>query len=131
VTYLTELTCLELLPIPKDAEIALEALGRKGCPDVCLVMSSPKPDEWKGFSDIYYELVKQTRLPWATYNKLIRYMVEQEFVEKNVTTVKNRKAILLRLTEQGRRLAKMYLTLHKHLGELGFKLDTPAQAATE
>ncbi|MGB9023183.1 MAG: hypothetical protein WCC94_07090 [Candidatus Bathyarchaeia archaeon] len=117
---------MKLLQVSQEFEVALEALGRKGCPEICLAIMSPQGDEWKNFSDVYYELVSQTRLPYATYSKLTNFLIDKGFIEKNTATIKNRKTILVRLTERGKELLKMYLTLQ------GWKLEDlePGQASS-
>lgn len=110
---------MDLIAVPKNFQVIFEALGRKGCPDICLAIMSPKGDEWRGFSDVYYRLVAQTRLPWATYAKLIDYLIEKGFIEKTTRTVNNRKAIFLRLTDLGQELVKTYVTTQgKKIGDL-------------
>jgi predicted transcriptional regulator len=105
-----ERLALKLLPLPPRFRVMMEALGRGSCADICLAIMSPS-GEWRGFSDVYYVLVTQTRLPWATYSKLMGYLIAKGFVEKTTKTVNNRKAILVRLTDLGKELVKTYVTL--------------------
>ena len=110
---------MNLIQVPKNFRAIFEALGRKGCPEICLAIMSPRGDEWRGFSDIYYGLVAQTRLPWATYAKLVDYLTEKGFVERTTRIVNNRKAIFVRLTDLGKELVKTYVTSQgKKLGDL-------------
>ena len=102
---------MKLIPVPKKTRELLGALGRTGCPDICLLIMSPKGDEWKNFSDVYYALVAQTRMPWATFSKLTDYLVARGFIEKTRKTVNNRKTNFVKLTALGRDLVKIYVEL--------------------
>jgi DNA-binding MarR family transcriptional regulator len=116
---------LILLPIAPKFKKILAAIGRGYCADICLAIMSPRGDEWRRFSDIYYEIVAQRRLPWATYSKLVRYLIANKFVEKSERTVGNRKAVLVRLTDLGRELVKLYLALQgKQLEQLEFQSNS-------
>lgn len=101
---------MKLFQIPKRDKQLLAALGRAGCPEICIIAMSKK-DEWKNFSDVYYALVAQTRMPWATYSKLVDYLTTQDFIEKNDRIINNRKSVSLKLTPSGKELVKMYLTV--------------------
>jgi DNA-binding MarR family transcriptional regulator len=93
---------------------------------------SPDREQWRGFSDIYYRMVKQARLPWATYSKLANHLIDHGFVEKKTMIVNNRKAILIRLADKGRQLVKMYVSLYgKQLEDLEPEEEAPAQPTTE
>ena len=110
---------MKLIPVSKRSRELLAALGRSGCAEICLCIMSRKAEEWKNFSDVYYALVSQTRMPWATYSKLTGYLVSQGFIEKSRRIVNNRKAYYVRLTPSGRELVKMYVGLiGKSLEEL-------------
>jgi len=123
---------LKLLPVSEDVETFLETLGRRGSASISLAIMSPNEQEWRGFSDVYYRMVKQTRLPWATYSKLANHLIDEGFVEKKTTTVNNRKAILIRLTDRGRQLVKMYVSLYgKQLEDLEPEEETPATRGSE
>lgn len=99
---------LKLVQVSQSHKTIFEALGRNGCPEICVSIRTAK-NEWRGFSDVYYQLVAQTRLPWATYAKLANYLVEKGFVEKKTEPVKGRNAIFLRLTDLGQELVSTYM----------------------
>jgi predicted transcriptional regulator len=101
---------MKLIPIPKRSRELLAALRKNLCAEICLAIMSPN-DRWKNFSDVYYALVSQTRLPWATYSKLTTYLAANGFVEKSSRTTNNRKSISLKLTPLGKDLVKMYVSL--------------------
>ena len=60
-------------------------------------------------SDVYYDLVGQTRMPWATYAKLTNYLVDAGFLGKTKRAIGRRKINLVRLTSLGKELVKLYL----------------------
>jgi DNA-binding MarR family transcriptional regulator len=101
---------MKLIPVPRKSRELLTALGRKGCSEICLIIMSQK-DEPKNFSEVYYALVSQSRMAWATYSKQVNYLADHGFIEKSTKTIDNRKSIFLRLTTTGRELVKMYVVL--------------------
>jgi len=99
---------LKLLQVSEGQKKIFEAIGRNGCPEICVSIQTPG-NEWRGFSDVYYQLVAQKRIPWATYAKLTNYLIENGFIEKKTAPVKGRDVIFLRLTELGQKLVTTYL----------------------
>jgi predicted transcriptional regulator len=118
------MTSLKLLPITRRDQELLMALGRKGCPEICVVVKSDKRDEWKIVSDVFYALKSQRPIPWATYAQLIEYLIENGFLEKSQRVVGRRKFNLVRLTPLGDDLVRLYVE-----GFLGKKVEdlTPEQ----
>jgi DNA-binding MarR family transcriptional regulator len=99
---------LKLVQVSESHKKIFEALGRSGCPEICVSIQTPT-NQWRGFSDIYYQLVAQKRMPWATYAKLTNYLIEKGFIEKKTEPVKGRDAIFLKLTDLGQKLVSTYL----------------------
>jgi hypothetical protein len=95
----------------------LAVAGRKGCANICLAVKSPKGEDWKVVSDVFYELKAQDPMPWATYSKLTRYLVDAGFLEKSKQMVGRRKLNAIRLTRSGEELVKFYV------GAFGKRLD--------
>jgi len=116
---------MRLLPISNRFREILAAIGRGNCPDICLTIMS-EGDEWKRYSDVYYTLVAHIRLPWATYSKLTKYLIEKGFIESQTRKDNKRKVILVRLTNKGKELVKMYVELQgRKLQELELKNEPP------
>ena|SRR5208337_2230960 len=100
---------MKLIQIPKRYQEILTALGRAGCPEICLTIMSPKDREVKRSSEVYYSVASQLRMPWATYSKLTKYLTEKGFIEFNRATYNNRNVYFVKLTALGRDLVKMYI----------------------
>lgn len=102
---------MKLIPIPKRSQELITALGRGGCPEICLAIMSPRQDEWKRSSEVYYAVSSQLRMPWASYSKLTQYLIEKDFIKQKRDTYNNRKVYFVKLTDLGRDLVKMYAAL--------------------
>lgn len=117
---------MKLLAMPKKQRTMLATLGRSGCAEICVAVMSPRGDEWKIMSDVYYDLTAQTRMPWATYAKLTNYLVDMGFLEKSKRTIGRRKINLIRLTSSGKELVKLYLkVLGKGVEDLQAEPEKP------
>ena len=95
----------------KRSQELIMALGRAGCPQICLTIMSPKESEWKRSSEVYYSVSSQLRMPWATYSKLTKFLSERGFIEFNKAIYNNRMTYFLRLTPLGRDLVAAYAGL--------------------
>jgi hypothetical protein len=101
---------MKLIPMPEKSHKLMAAVGRPGCPQICLTIMSPKGD-WKRSSEVYYTLSSQLRMPWASYSKLTKFLSDDGFIEFNQTVYNNRKTYFVRLTPLGRDLVAMYVSL--------------------
>jgi hypothetical protein len=102
---------MKLIAIPEKTQELITALGRAGCPQICLTIMSSKDHEWKRSSEVYYTVSSQLRMPWATYSKLTKFLSERGFIEFNQAMYKNRKTYFVRLAPLGRDLVAMYVGL--------------------
>ena len=105
---------MKLLSLSKKDRQLLAVAGRNGCPDICLAVMSHKGEDWKPVSDVFYELnAQRLRLPWATYSKLIRFLIDKGFLEKSKRMFGRRKLNAIRLTDAGDELVKFYVEAYK------------------